>query len=138
MAAAYLSLWIAVGFNEEIWFRGLLLAALRGRGDRFAIVAGAVIFALLHLGNIFTGQPVVYIVGQQALALLVGIVLAGMVIACRSLWIGIIWHAVYDYAAWLTGDSFDTAGLISLFGTLALLAVQAVWWWPRTTQAEAE
>ena len=66
----------AVGFNEEIWFRGLVLASLRGLGERHAIVGGSAVFGALHLANVFTGRDPLYLALQFAFACLVGLVLA--------------------------------------------------------------
>lgn len=49
---AHRVLTVAVGFNEEIWFRGLSQAVLRVRGTRYAVVWGSVLFGVLHLASL--------------------------------------------------------------------------------------
>ncbi|MEJ6013173.1 CPBP family intramembrane glutamic endopeptidase [Corynebacterium sp. H127] len=56
LVVPYLLFTLTVAFNEEIWFRGLLLAALRIRGEKFAIVVSGVLFGVLHLSNAFSGR----------------------------------------------------------------------------------
>lgn len=133
---AYAVLALAVGFNEEIWFRGLLLATLRRLGTRTAIIGGSVIFGALHLSNLFAGRSLLYVTLQFALACLVGLVLAELVTITGSLWIGIVWHLVYDLVALSAGSALTTAALVSLAVLTVVLALYAVWLWRRLPVAE--
>lgn len=130
-AAAYGVLALCVGFNEEIWFRGLLLATLRRLGTRSAIIGGSAIFGALHLTNFFAGRPPLHLGLQFAFACLAGLVLAELVAITGSLWIGIVWHFVYDLAAFSTGDELNTAALVGLASITAVLAAYAAWLWGR-------
>lgn len=130
-AVAYGALAVCVGFNEEIWFRGLLLATLRRLGNRPAILGGSAIFGALHLTNFFAGSPPLHLWLQFAFACLVGFVLAEVVAITGSLWIGIGWHFVYDLAAMSTGDELNTAALVGLAAITAMLGAYAVWLWGR-------
>jgi len=127
--AAYVALAVCVGFSEEIWVRGLLLATLRRLGTRTAIIGGSAIFGALHLTNFFAGRPPLYLGLQFAFACLVGFVLAELVAITGSLWIGIVWHFVYDLAAFCTGDDLTPAALAGVAITTAILAAYAVWLW---------
>ena len=128
-AVAYAALSLSVGFNEEIWFRGLLLATLRRLGSRTAIIGGSMVFGALHLTNFFGGSPPLYLGLQFAFACLAGFVLAELVAVTGSLWLGIVWHFVYDLTAFSTGEELNMAGLIALVTTSAVLAAYAVWLW---------
>lgn len=135
-AAAYAVLAVCVGFSEEIWFRGLLLATLRRLGARTAIIGGSAVFGALHLTNLFAGEEPLYLGLQFALACLVGFVLAELVAITGSLWIGIVWHAVFDLAAFCTGDELTPAVLAGLATITALSAFYAVWLWRRLPAAD--
>lgn len=128
-AAAYTVLCVSVGFSEEIWFRGLLLATLRRLGERHAIIGGSVVFGALHLFNVFTGRPPLYLALQFAFACLVGLVLAELVAITGSLWPGIGWHLVYDLTALSTSDQLTPAVLTGLALMTAVLAAYAIWLW---------
>lgn len=128
---AYGVLSVAVGFNEEIWFRGLLLASLRSLGTRRSVVGGAVIFGALHLSNLFAGSPPLELALQFAFACLAGFVLAEIVTITGSLWVGIIWHVVYDAVALSTGDQLTPSALAALVLMTVVLAVYAGWLWRR-------
>lgn len=130
-AVAYGMLAIAVGFSEEIWFRGLLLATLRRLGTRQAIIGGSAVFGALHLTNLFVGRSLLYVSLQFAFACLVGLVLAELVTITGSLWVGIVWHLVYDLVAFSTGDELTPAALAGLATMTAVLAAYAVWLWSR-------
>ena len=127
--AASTLLAVAVGFNEEIWFRGLLMAALRQLGARRSVVGSSVIFGALHLTNVFTGQPLPHLLVQFAFACLVGFVLAEIVALTGSLWIGIVWHVVYDAVALTVVDDFTDRGLVGLTAIVVVLAAYAAWLW---------
>lgn len=70
---------------EEFVFRGVLMQPLRRYGDRFAIIASSVIFALAH------GRP-----ANIVFAFLAGIILGCAVVYTRSLWVGIVIHALHN------------------------------------------
>lgn len=130
-AVAYAVLALAVGFSEEIWFRGLLLATLRRLGTRTAIIGASILFGALHLANLFAGRAPLYVALQFAFACLVGLVLAELVSITGSLWIGIGWHLVYDLVAFSSGEELTTAVLTGLAAMTLVLAAYAVWLWRR-------
>lgn len=128
-AFAYLALAVAVGCNEEIWFRGLQLAALRGLGERHAIIGGSALFGAMHLTNFFGGSPPLNLTLQFAFACLVGLVLAEIVAITGSLWVGIVWHLVYDLTAWSAVDTYAPTALVGLAVMTVVLVGYAVWLW---------
>ena len=128
-AAAYGALSLCVGFSEEIWFRGLLLASLRRLGTRTSIVGGSAVFGALHLTNFFAGREPLYLGLQFAFACLVGFVLAELVAITGGLWLGIVWHVVYDLSALSTGDDLSPAALAGVASATAILAAYSVWLW---------
>lgn len=130
-ALAYGVLAIAVGFNEEIWFRGLLLAALRRLGRRRAVVGASAVFGTLHLTNLLGGGDPTYVGLQFAFACLVGFVLAELVEVTGSLWIGIVWHVLYDLVAFSVGDSLTTGALVGIAAMTAVLVAYAAYLWRR-------
>ena len=135
-AVAYALLAVCVGFSEEIWFRGLLLASLRRLGTRKAIIGASAIFGVLHLTNFFAGRAPLYLVLQFVFACLVGFVLAELVAITGSLWVGIVWHMVYDMAAFSTGDELTPMAVAGVAIATALLAVYAVLLWRRLPARE--
>jgi len=124
---------ISVGFNEEIYFRGLALKYLSDKGIKKAIVWSSVIFGFLHIANAFNGKSPLYIVLQIIFAFLVGFVLAEIVSITQSIWLVIIWHASYDFIAMTTTDTLDTLSLLILSAQTIILLVYAVALWKNCT-----
>ena len=59
---------------EEVAFRGVLLTMLLRKGSpRNAIIYSAAAFGLLHLPGVFTGTPIVFVLGQVVWAFLFGL-----------------------------------------------------------------
>ena len=109
----------AAAFSEEIWYRGIVMATLRQRSRRTAIVGSAVIFGVLHLANLFGGASPLYAGLQLAFAALFGLVAALVVEHSGSLWPAIAWHFAHDAITYVGGDALNAT-------TLAVLAVEVV------------
>ncbi len=122
---------LAAGFNEEIWFRGIVLAAFRHLGARYAVLATSVLFGVLHLVNLLGGKSPLYAVLQLLFAALFGVVFALLTVHTRSLWPAIAIHALYDFTAYLGGDVLTTPALVGLAVQCAILAGYAVHLWRR-------
>lgn len=131
MAIAYAALAGAVALNEEIWFRGLALAALRGLGARTACVGSAALFGVLHLANAAGGKPPAYLALQVVFAFAVGLALAELVALTGSLWIGVAWHFAYDFATFLGGDALNPTTLVGAVIIDAILISYAAFLWRR-------
>lgn len=123
---------VAVGFNEEIYFRGLALKFIEEKGKKKAIIWSSVIFGVLHLANALNGKNALYLVLQIMFAFLVGVVLAEIVSITKSLWVVIAWHALHDYISGITGDTFDRTDLIILAIQVGILLVYAIYIWKRS------
>lgn len=120
---------IAIGFNEEIYFRGLALKILEPKGKKRAILWSSIIFGVLHLINVLNGKEPLYLVLQMIFAFLVGFVLAEIVSITKSLWGVIIWHAAHDYIASITGDALDAMALIILAIQVGILIIYGLCIW---------
>lgn len=122
---------MAIGFNEEIYFRGLALKFLTENGATKAILGSSIIFGVLHLINALNGKNVLYLVLQMLFAFLVGLVLSEIVSITKSLWIVIIWHAAHDFISNTTSDSLDSTALIILGIQVAILLIYAIGIWKK-------
>ncbi len=76
-----LSVAVVPAIVEEFAFRGAVMQPLRKYGDRFAIIASSLVFALLH-GNLI----------QAPFALIAGIGMGYAVCITNSIWTGVIIH----------------------------------------------
>lgn len=127
---------IAVGFNEEIYFRGLILRFLEEKGRKHAIIGSAIIFGVLHSVNVLNGKSILYVILQMCFAFSVGFILAEIVSITKSLWIVIIWHASHDFISMTTEGEIDTKALIIISIQLILLLVYAIGIWKMSSKEE--
>lgn len=96
-ALSLVSLTVLAPVNEELLFRGLILAGFTGRYPAVpAVVASAGIFALFHLNPY-----------QYFAALLMGIILAWLFLRTRSLGACMLAHALYNGQLWLVANVVD-------------------------------
>ncbi len=103
---------------EEFAIRGVIMQPLRRYGDKFAIVASAFIFAVLH-GNLI----------QAPFALIAGIGIGYAVCITNSVWTGVLIHSANNLYSviieFMVEDIADTATLdrVYLIMTVAIYAV---------------
>ena len=97
---------IAIGFYEEILFRGVLLRQfieLFGNSHRriiCAVFASSLVFGLIHLMNFHTEVSTGAVLSQVGYSFIMGVAFSALLIRTNwnLLWCGII-HSLYDIAA---------------------------------------
>jgi len=136
LAGAYLFLCLAVALNEEVFFRGLVLALLRPRGTRTALFGSAVLFGILHLANLAGGQATGATLLQLAFAALFGFVAAELVIVSGSLWPVLLWHFAWDFTSFLGGNSASPVALAGVGIACVIMLVYAVRLWPHAARTQ--
>lgn len=137
MVFSLVAMAVAAGFSEEIWFRGMVLSALRQRGHRYAVIVSSLIFGILHLVNGLNAKTTaLYLVLQLLFAILFGVVASLTVTVTRSLWPAIIFHVAWDITSYLGGDALTGRVLALLAVEVVVLAGYAVFMWRRTPGAE--
>ena len=81
---------------EELTLRGYVMGNLRKYGDKFAILASAVVFALMH-GNMV----------QAPFALIAGFALGYLSVKTGTIWTGIAIHAANNFISTLVSYAMD-------------------------------
>ncbi|WP_315914935.1 CPBP family intramembrane glutamic endopeptidase [Arthrobacter sp. lap29] len=109
----------AVGFIEELLFRGFLLQALRRRGNLTrAILISGVTFGLGHIVNLLRGYSLTDQALQVVAAVLIGIALAYCVALTGSIMPGVAFHILFNISGTITAHSvlWDsvTVGIIAV------------------------
>ncbi|PZD95251.1 CPBP family intramembrane metalloprotease [Paenibacillus sambharensis] len=127
---------VVVGFNEELYFRGLSFTYLLSKSRKQAVIGSSFIFGVLHAANALNGTEPVEVLLQIAFAFLAGLTLALIVSITRSLWVGILWHIVHNFVSFNTELVFDQTALIVIMAQVFILAVYTAGLWKRGT-AEA-
>lgn len=95
----------AIGFGEEMVSRAFTFGALQKFGQGRAIVISSFLFGLMHL-NLYLGSNwdlwVAY--GHVMSAFGFGIFICSLMIVTRSIWVAVLFHALFDW-----GVVFDKA-----------------------------
>ena len=81
-------------FVEEFVFRGVIMQPLRRYGDVFAVLVTAFLFALAH------GNPI-----NITFAFIAGAAIGFAVVYTRSMWVGIIIHALNNFTSVLVVEA---------------------------------
>jgi membrane protease YdiL (CAAX protease family) len=109
-----LSIAVVPALVEEFAVRGVILQPLRKYGDRFAILASALIFAIMH-GNLI----------QAPFALIAGIGIGYAVCITNSIWTGILIHFCNNLYSviieFLVDDITDETKLNSIYIALTVV-----------------
>ena len=118
---------IGVGFGEEMVYRGGLLVALRSRFTEEKVwFFSTLVFAAVHMGNVFFGMPIEGALLQLPLAFIVGSLLysvrrlGGTLIVCMFL------HGLWDSASFLSGAAGEHAYYSFLIYPIAIICAVAV------------
>ena len=100
-----------VGISEEWMFRGVLFQGLRSRLPMLpSILVTSALFGAVHVLNFFVTGQVVEAVVQSAAAFLSGIVLIALLIRTGSLWVPIVYHALWDLGTFLVSAGSSKSG----------------------------
>ncbi|PRY20113.1 membrane protease YdiL (CAAX protease family) [Aliiruegeria haliotis] len=103
-----------VGVFEEVLFRGILLHGFELRiGPVAALFASSFVFGISHYVNWINGQSLAATHPQVIHAGLSGILYGAIALRTRSVWPGVLLHALWDFVVTmnhaLIGDTFGTA-----------------------------
>ncbi|MBW3084421.1 hypothetical protein KEM60_00608 [Austwickia sp. TVS 96-490-7B] len=91
---------LAVGYTEEIIFRGFLLQEARRyyRSEWKAAMLVAVMFGAWHLPNIFLGPSFLEVMVQFAQTIVIGLLFYVVRVVFGHIWPAVLVHAGWDFA----------------------------------------
>lgn len=127
----YLLAVLMIVISEEVVFRGivfpLLLIKLKNDKHRYikSLILSALIFAFVHIFNIFAGGNVVYNLLQVLYSFAIGAVLSFLMVKTGNILVPILIHYVYNLGGMLSTFSL-TYGYVFSTGQIILTAVVAV------------
>ena len=135
-------------FMEEVAFRGLLLHAYvhawggDNRGLIRSLLFSSFFYASIHLFDFLGGRPLANVLLQSLGAFLLGVLLGALVLAGRSIYPAIFFHAALNLAGYFSFAAQDlepTASSWLLFGVLMLpLAIFGLYWIYRSPRRERQ
>ena len=114
---------LAVGLEEELWTRGLILESLRWRGTTAAVVLSGVWFGALHSLNLLSGQPASVTAAQVGFATAFGLGVGAVRVRVGTLWLPIALHALYDLGVLLRNEEVTGISWRELLGFLVVIAL---------------
>lgn len=89
---------LSIGFGEEIVSRGFIYGVLKVRSNKAAIFISSLFFGLMHL-NLYLGSNwdpwLAY--WHVASAFCFGVFICAVMIATRSIWVAMLFHALFDW-----------------------------------------
>lgn len=123
-----------VGFQEEVWLRGIFLEVLRPRFRVYgAVIISSIMFGMLHLSNVFSGATIEGVILQMLVTLVFGLIAAGIRLRTGSIWVPVLLHAAVDFLSWVGSPERHgiepTSPLVMVVMGVALIAyaVALVW-----------
>ena len=112
---------ILVGFTEELTTRGVLLVGLRNRlSEGWVWFLTSALFALMHLVNALSGQPLVPTLQQVGAAFLGGTIFYILRRTTGTLIWAMVLHGLWDFSTFAVGHG--TPGPFAGIGTILYLA----------------
>nr|WP_249306159.1 CPBP family intramembrane glutamic endopeptidase [Lederbergia citrea] len=124
---------LCVAINEEVIFRGALVKGFLRFGTTVTIFVPAVLFGIIHLGNIFGGADITFSVYQAGWAIAAGIAYTALRLRNQSIYPLIVFHFILDYTEYLsTGENgvhqtgFSTRALVIGLIVSVLFAIYAL------------
>ena len=91
---------LLVGFVEEIFFRGIMLQALRSKGAWTSVIVTSFLFGAGHSVNAFGASPL-YTVLQVGYAVPLGLSFAALVWVTGLIWPIVLAHGLINFGAYL-------------------------------------
>ncbi len=112
---------LAAGFNEEIYFRGILSKLWMPRGKKTGVIISSCFFAMAHLMNVLGGADIQYTLLQVGFAFFYGVALALVFLITDSLWPCIFLHFFHDTFAFM-GNDFENEGRVAAIWIAILIS----------------
>lgn len=100
-----------VGLSEEWMFRGVLFQGLRSRFAIWpSIILSCVLFGSVHVLNVFVTGELGEAALQATTAAASGLLFVALLIRTGSIWVPIIYHALWDFCTFTISSGVDKAG----------------------------
>jgi hypothetical protein len=106
---------LIVGLSEEWAFRGVLFQGLRSRFAMWpAIIVTTVLFGGVHILNVITTGQFTDAVVQAVTAMMSGVLLIALLIRTGSLWVPILYHALWDFGTFVVSAGAKDSAPVDL------------------------
>ena len=147
--AVYALSQLAVGFFEEMAFRGCIFTVVlqrckkNRRGAFMAIVLSSVIFGIIHALNILAGSDPGSVILQIGYSFLIGGMCSVVLIKTSNIWYCVALHAVYNFAGGVvpncgSGEIWDTPTIILTAALAVAVAAYVIFLLFKITRSDIE
>nr|WP_321293079.1 type II CAAX endopeptidase family protein [uncultured Trichococcus sp.] len=102
-----------IGFLEEVIFRGFLFKALSRKNVRSALLISSVTFGMGHIVNLLNGADFLPTLLQIGYATAIGFLFTVLFMKTKSLWPGILAHAIINATSLFAVEGNGSIQLIS-------------------------
>lgn len=108
----YLLFTMAVGFSEELYFRGLIPNILNGKSLIRPLLVSSFLFSIGHFFNLLAGAGLPDTLLQVLFAFLFGVVALEIRILTGSLAIPVVWHVLHNFFSLITWTNDGSGALL--------------------------
>lgn len=105
---------LAIGFAEEIYFRGYIFQIWKSDKRDTVIFVSSLLFGLGHMTNMARGADLYSTLIQIVFAFAFGIVCALMYIMIKNIWPCIFIHFLFDFISFISNECSNTHDIIIL------------------------
>jgi uncharacterized protein len=124
---------LTVSVNEELYFRGLILRALRVKGTGFAVILSSLLFGFAHMGSLAAGKALDHTLLLILFSALFAIVSALLLISTGSIVVPILWHLGHNIVSSITMETSPQLTLVIVGFQCIVLLGYALFLWKKVS-----
>ena len=123
----FLTLSLMIGFVEEVFFRGLMVQALRSKGIWKVAAISSTLFGFTHLMNGLAGRDLLDVGTQLAYTLAIGFAFTAIVIRKGIIWPLVVSHALIDFVVFMRPSGYMASPEETIVTTIGVTAIFLVY-----------
>ncbi len=122
---------LAIGFSEEVYFRGIIYKILEEKYPvKKSVVLSAVIFGIGHIAQVLAGVSDLIVLLQIINAFVFGVIAAEIFAITKSLIPTIIWHFVFNFVNDISSASGINVVIVIGFQVI-IMVIYAFYLWKK-------
>lgn len=128
----------AVGFSEELYFRGLIMKRLMSSSLLMALIGSSSLFALGHGLNLLAGASINDTLMQVLFAFIFGWVASLISLMRGHLGIAIVWHWAHNLISLITVNASESKAMILSLTQGTILFIYGIYLWHRYRKGQGQ
>lgn len=114
---------LAIALSEELFFRGIICSILKEKGSTRAILISAALFGVCHVLQAIGNPDLIGTILAICFAFFYGIAFAQIFLITKSIFPGILIHALHDFCSFIGNELSAELNLILDFCQTALILI---------------